>query len=615
MTHQHDHAHDAATASPAVATDSELAPGRGSRTAGLVGPTGPRPSGLLMRKRDGNHVAHDAESAVGAASNSTGSALPDDLRSRFEGSLGTDLSSVRVHTGAASVEAASAVGAKAYTLGNDIHFGAGHFDTASLQGQHLLAHEVAHTVQQRGGSPTRQNKLEVSSPGDAFEHEADRAANAMVSGATVTIAGASIGLARTTKEGEKEKKKYPSWKDESASIPIAPKLGGNLKFSWGENPGADISLKKEAKAELFKAEYTQSIQIAPGITGSITGEIKGKLGASASATAAGHWMKTAGEDEESLQLSLTGKGAVEFSASGSLQLSAGVGLANVLALEGGIKGEITAKTTGDVHLGGTITRKPDGSQTGTINFGVGLEAALEAASSLVVDVVVPGDRINVYEKELGKLEIGTAGVVCDAVYANGKVTDLPPKITAKWLPVPPLEARATRKLTDAERRSYAPNPVDQGASGGRPDGTPDEIALTDQELFDQGKKDALARLVAVNGATLPVINGAGLFGSMLVDGGAVRAMASIDLQRRQRDEASGREIVKVTAGQVIGWSQVNSPSVDLVKDCAKTPSAVCRAYLAKHIELTVIGTDFEYKEVPPKMGVCKKDEGTGPFGS
>ncbi|MEP6863456.1 MAG: DUF4157 domain-containing protein [Deltaproteobacteria bacterium] len=102
---------------------------------------------------------------------------------------------MRMHTGAASAEAASAVGAKAYATGNDVHFGAGHYDPSSSSGQELIAHEVAHTVQQRGGSPARQHKLEVSSPGDHAEVEADRAASAMVVGAPAQVGGAS-GLGR-----------------------------------------------------------------------------------------------------------------------------------------------------------------------------------------------------------------------------------------------------------------------------------------------------------------------------------------------------------------------------------------------------------------------------------
>src|SRR5689334_23005507 len=75
--------------------------------------------------RDDNGVAAGASEAVAQAGGSSGTPLPDELRTRFEGSLGADLSGVRVHTGPDSQAAADAVGARAYAVGNDIHFGAG----------------------------------------------------------------------------------------------------------------------------------------------------------------------------------------------------------------------------------------------------------------------------------------------------------------------------------------------------------------------------------------------------------------------------------------------------------------------------------------------------------
>src|SRR5207244_448812 len=74
---------------------------------------------------DANGVAPHAAQAVDGAAGSSGSPLPSSLQQRFEGSLGADLSGVRVHTGGASAAAADAVSAKAYTVGQDVHFGAG----------------------------------------------------------------------------------------------------------------------------------------------------------------------------------------------------------------------------------------------------------------------------------------------------------------------------------------------------------------------------------------------------------------------------------------------------------------------------------------------------------
>ncbi|MCE9575116.1 MAG: DUF4157 domain-containing protein [Deltaproteobacteria bacterium] len=141
----------------------------------------------MRRARDGNGVAPDADVAVARAATSTGAPLPDGVRAQFEDSLGADLSAVRIHTGPDSAAAAAAVGARAYTVGSDIHFADGNYAPVDPFGIHLLAHEVAHTQQQAGGAPHRQNKLEVSAPGDACEVEADRAADAMVHGAPATL--------------------------------------------------------------------------------------------------------------------------------------------------------------------------------------------------------------------------------------------------------------------------------------------------------------------------------------------------------------------------------------------------------------------------------------------
>jgi hypothetical protein len=196
MSHERQHTHRHTDTTQTV-QGHDVAPGKLSRSAQLEAPTHPRSSGLLHRKaRDSNGVEADAETAVAAASASIGAALPDVVMRKFEASLGADLSAVRVHAGGESASATSAVGARAYTTGQDIHFGAGQYAPSTREGEHLLAHEVVHTVQQRGGSPARQYKLEVSSPHDAAEHEADRVADAMVAGQVATIASAPVSAAR-----------------------------------------------------------------------------------------------------------------------------------------------------------------------------------------------------------------------------------------------------------------------------------------------------------------------------------------------------------------------------------------------------------------------------------
>jgi len=272
MTTEREHTHNHAAIAPATAYD-DLAPGRASRSAGLDAPARPVISALILRKaaRDDNGVAHGADAAISTASSSSGSALPEAVMRKFESSLGTDLSSVRVHTGAASEAAAHAVGAKAYTMGQDIHFGAGHYDPTGA-GQHLLAHEVAHTVQQRGGSAIRQNKLEVSSPADSFEHEADRAADAMVTGAPVQVSAAS-GLARhvvariaTAYSKDKDVKELPAapafTSADSSFGAMAKAVAASMKGDGGGSvPAPSSGLAGSTKNLIVARDHAESCHV------------------------------------------------------------------------------------------------------------------------------------------------------------------------------------------------------------------------------------------------------------------------------------------------------------------------------------------------------------------
>jgi uncharacterized protein (TIGR02594 family) len=85
------------------------------------------------------------ESALGA-SKSGGSPLPDSVRSFMEPRFGADFSGVRVHTGEESVQMSRAIGAQAFTHGNDVYFGAG----KAPGNDELTAHELTHVVQQSG---------------------------------------------------------------------------------------------------------------------------------------------------------------------------------------------------------------------------------------------------------------------------------------------------------------------------------------------------------------------------------------------------------------------------------------------------------------------------------
>lgn len=69
--------------------------------------------------------------------------------------LDADLSDVRVHTDAKADSLNQTLNARAFTIGNDIFFGGSQFQPKTRSGQELLAHELAHTVQQRADTASR----------------------------------------------------------------------------------------------------------------------------------------------------------------------------------------------------------------------------------------------------------------------------------------------------------------------------------------------------------------------------------------------------------------------------------------------------------------------------
>jgi hypothetical protein len=90
--------------------------------------------------------------AASAAVPGSGRPLPADLRAHFERRLGWDLSRVDVHADVDAARSAVREGARAYTLGRSVAFAPGEYRPHSADGRHLLAHELAHVVQQGTGA-------------------------------------------------------------------------------------------------------------------------------------------------------------------------------------------------------------------------------------------------------------------------------------------------------------------------------------------------------------------------------------------------------------------------------------------------------------------------------
>jgi hypothetical protein len=123
-----------------------------------------------------------------------GKPLDAPLRTDMERRLGHDFSQVRVHAGAQAAASAQAVDAQAYTVGRSVVFGSGRYAPGTAEGRDLLAHELAHVVQQGSAAPPS-GPLRVGAANDPAETAADRAA-AGQGAAAGAAGGASVQLRR-----------------------------------------------------------------------------------------------------------------------------------------------------------------------------------------------------------------------------------------------------------------------------------------------------------------------------------------------------------------------------------------------------------------------------------
>jgi hypothetical protein len=120
---------------------------------------------------------------------SPGRPLPAGPRAAMESRFGHDFSRIRIHDDSAAASASEAMNARAYTVGDDLVFGAGEFAPERPGGAHLLAHELAHAVQHEEAGAVDADRLDAS--GDAPEREAADAADAVLTGSRPRLSHAS----------------------------------------------------------------------------------------------------------------------------------------------------------------------------------------------------------------------------------------------------------------------------------------------------------------------------------------------------------------------------------------------------------------------------------------
>jgi hypothetical protein len=114
-----------------------------------------------------------------SSAKSEGESMNHQERAYFEPRFGIDFSDVYIHRGSKTQQLTKSINAQAFTQGNHIYFAQGKYNIQSNKGKHLIAHELTHTIQQKGISKNRSKifrKEEKEKPKDKALKVAGKAA-------------------------------------------------------------------------------------------------------------------------------------------------------------------------------------------------------------------------------------------------------------------------------------------------------------------------------------------------------------------------------------------------------------------------------------------------------
>jgi hypothetical protein len=159
----------------------------GSAISGVVSGLG----SMLFKHTDGHESGGEAEDPQAIrAQLGSGHGLEGGVRQRMQSAFGADFSGVRVHSDSAAQDASDQLNARAFTIGSDIAFGPGEYQPGTPVGDALIAHELAHVVQQQSSDIAGGPQTKGGAQSSALEEEADVSAV----GAVVSTWGGGKGL-------------------------------------------------------------------------------------------------------------------------------------------------------------------------------------------------------------------------------------------------------------------------------------------------------------------------------------------------------------------------------------------------------------------------------------
>jgi hypothetical protein len=173
---------------------------------------------MAQRRGHGSFAVDDDTQARIRRERSSGQPLDPAVQVQMSRSIGHDFSDVRVHTSTEADALSQRLGAIAFTNGHDVFFRAGRYDPASSAGQELLAHELAHVVQQSSGAVGTHQRMTVNPPDDAYEQAADSVAQQVMSANARSRPAAPVATSAVQREAMPEEEEELQTKVDSSAL-------------------------------------------------------------------------------------------------------------------------------------------------------------------------------------------------------------------------------------------------------------------------------------------------------------------------------------------------------------------------------------------------------------
>jgi hypothetical protein len=202
---------------------------------------------------------------------SPGKPLDSETRAYMEPRFKHDFSKVRVHADAQAAEAASSIDARAFTLNRNVVFGAGEYAPQMEAGRRLVAHELAHVVQQADGehAPYAADVSPIlGETQDRAEHEASHAADKVARGGfahttsapdlTAVILREPLMSRPRQPDGDKERLKKLFAAVEATSVGKTFLGSGKPRLRWGDTGEFHAQFDGNRTITLNEAEQTMS---------------------------------------------------------------------------------------------------------------------------------------------------------------------------------------------------------------------------------------------------------------------------------------------------------------------------------------------------------------------